>query len=42
MYNGCYFVYTSDRDLLNNAFVNLGDGHQGYGKADLPKVNITW
>ena len=41
MYNGCYFVYTSDRDLLNQRIANLGRGHRGYDKVDLPKVNIT-
>ena len=37
-----FCIYWVDGDLLNSVFANLGGGHRGYGKVDLPKVNITW
>ena len=42
MYNRCYFVYTSDGDLLNIVLLIQKEAIEDYGKVDLPKVNITW
>lgn len=33
-----YLCMLSNGDLLPNP----GEGHQGYGKVNLPKDNITW
>ena len=30
----------SNRDNCDHVIANLEEGHQGYGKVDMPKVNI--
>ena len=37
----CYIYKLVDGDLLNSVFLIYGGGHRGYGKVNLPKVNIT-